>query len=326
MPLRLIPFFLALAWGLNWPAVKISLSELAPFSLRAIGLGGGALLLFALALVQRRALLPPRAAWPVVLAAGALSVAVFNLATAWAQLNTSTSRAAVLTFTMPMISALLARAWLGERIDRRRAAALAVGMFGVALLAWPVLQALAHGMDARAIKGLVFPLIAAFGWSAGTVLLKRWPVQGDRIAVTAWQLVVGAAAGIIGALIVAEPLPAWPSGRVVAALTFHIVIGTALAYWFWFILAERVSATVSSLTILMVPVVGVLGAMLIVGDQPSTLDWVGFGFVLCGAGLTMLGLEPRRRLARAPSPAAARASAPVAGSGTPLARSKRKSS
>lgn len=293
MPLRLIPFFLALAWGLNWPAVKLALAELAPFTLRAIGLGGGALLLFVLAIVQRRPLLPPRGSWLIVAAAGVLSVAVFNLATAWAQLNTSTSRAAVLTFIFPIFSVLLAWAWLGERLDRRRGGALAVGMFGVALLAWPVLQALRHGVDARAIKGLVFPLIAAFGWAAGTVLLKRWPVQGDRIAVTAWQLVVGASAGAIGALIVGEPMPAWPSGTVVGALTFHIVIGTALAYWFWFILAERVSATVSSLTILMVPVVGVLGAMGIVGEQPSLLDWIGFGFVLAGAGLTMLGLGTR---------------------------------
>lgn len=291
MPLRLIPFFLALAWGLNWPAVKISLAEFAPFTLRAWGLGGGAALLFALALLQRRPLLPARAAWPSVVAAGLLSVALFNMSTAWAQLNTSTSRAAVLTFTMPMMSALLAWWWLGERLDRARAAALAVGMAGVALLAWPVLQGLAEHPDSRAVKGLVFPLMAAFGWSAGTVVLKRWPVSGDRITITAWQLVVGAAAGVLGALIIGEPTPPWPpSPRVAGAMAFHIVIGTALAYWFWFILAERVSATVSSLTTLMVPVVGVAGAMALVGDRPSPLDWIGFALVLAGAALTLLGL------------------------------------
>ena len=298
MPLRLIPFFLALAWGLNWPAVRIALDELRPFTLRAVGLGGGALLLLVLAAVQRRPLLPPRAAWPAVLVAGVLTVAVFNLATAWAQLSTSTSRAAVLTFTMPMMSALLAWAWLGERPDRRRTLALAIGTAGVAVLAWPVLRALhAHGLDARTLRGLLLPLVAAAGWASGTVLLKRWPVAGDRIAVTAWQLMVGAAVGIAGALAFGEPLPPWPpSPRVGGALVFHLVVGTALAYWFWFILAERVSATVSSLTTLMVPVVGVLGAMLLVGDRPSGIDWAGFALVLGGAALTVfdLGRPPRR--------------------------------
>ena len=63
MPLRLIPVFLALAWGLNWPAVKIVLSAWPPFTLRTVSLGCGGLLLLGLALGQRKPLLPPRAAW-----------------------------------------------------------------------------------------------------------------------------------------------------------------------------------------------------------------------------------------------------------------------
>ena len=47
----LIPPVLAIAWGLNWPAVKTMLSVLAPFSARALGLGLGVLLLFGLAVV-----------------------------------------------------------------------------------------------------------------------------------------------------------------------------------------------------------------------------------------------------------------------------------
>jgi len=69
----------------------------------------------------------------------------------------------------------------------------------------------------------------------------------------------------------------------------HIVLGTAIAYWLWFVLVERVSATVASLTTLMVPVVGVLSAMLLVGDRPSMTDWIGFALVLGGAGLIDVG-------------------------------------
>lgn len=303
MPLRLIPILLALAWGLNWPAVKIALSEWPPFTLRAVGLGVGALLLLALSLLQRQPLLPPRASWPGVIAGGLLAVALFNFCTAFAQLSTSTSRAAVLTFTMPMMSALLAWWWLGERLTQARALALAIGMAGVALLAWPVLRALAASWagDAPAppLRGLLLPLLAAFGWAAGTVLLKRWPVQGARITITAWQLLVGAGCGVLAAAIVGEAPPRWPpSPRVALAMTFHIVFATAMAYWLWFILAERVSATVSSLTTLAVPVVGVLGAMALVGDRPAGLDWIGFVLVLGGAALTLLQigpLEARRR-------------------------------
>ncbi|MDH2052230.1 DMT family transporter [Achromobacter marplatensis] len=293
--MRLIPIALALFWGLNWPAVKIILSIFPPFTLRVMGLGSGAVLLLLLALAKRVALLPPRASWPGIIVGGLLAVAVFNLAVAWAQLSTSTSRAAVLTFTMPMMSAVLAWAVLGERPDRRRAVALALGALGVAILAWPVLHAVFVDHDIAATKGLAFPLIAAFGWAAGTVYLKRWPVAGNRIVVTAWQLVVGAACALTGMLIAGESFPThgW-NARVAGALAFHIILGTAVAYWLWFVLSEKVSATVAALTTLMVPVVGVLGAMALVGDRPGAADWLGFAFVLAGAALIVLNLGKAR--------------------------------
>jgi drug/metabolite transporter (DMT)-like permease len=282
---------LALFWGLNWPAVKIILAIFPPFTLRVLGLGSGAILLLLLARAKRLALLPPRDAWPGIVVGGVLAVAVFNLAVAWAQLSTSTSRAAVLTFTMPMMSAVLAWLVLGERLDRRRGLALMLGAIGVAILAWPVLHAVFAEHDLAATKGLIFPLVAAFGWAAGTVYLKRWPVNGHRIVITAWQLAVGASCALTGVLIAGESFPTqgW-NGRIVAALSFHIILGTAVAYWLWFVLSERVSATVAALTTLMVPVVGVLGAMALVGDRPGTADWWGFAFVLAGAALIVLNL------------------------------------
>ncbi|WP_454694177.1 DMT family transporter [Achromobacter aegrifaciens] len=289
--MRLIPVALALFWGLNWPAVKIILSIFPPFTLRLLGLGSGAVLLLLLARAKRVPLLPPRESWRGIVVGGLLAVAAFNLLVAWAQLSTSTSRAAVLTFTMPMMSAVLAWAVLGERLDRRRALALLLGAAGVSILAWPVLRAVFGEHDAAAAKGLVFPLVAAFGWAAGTVYLKGWPVAGNRIVVTAWQLAVGAACALVGVLIAGESFPTqgW-NGRVAAALSFHIILGTAVAYWLWFVLSERVSATVAALTTLMVPVVGVLGAMALVGDRPAAMDWWGFALVLGGAALIVLNL------------------------------------
>ena len=288
--MRLIPFFLAIAWGLNWPAVKIALSAFPPFTLRMVGLGSGGLLLLLLALGQRKPLLPPRQSWGGVVIGGILTVAVFNMSTAFAQLNTSTSRAAVLTFTMPMMSAVLSWLVVGEKLDRRKVAALVLGLIGVVILAWPVLSAALTAHDERAYKGLIFPLVAALGWAAGNVYLKRWPVSGDRIGMAAWQLLIGATCAAIGAVAFGERFPDQAiSGSVALALFHHIVPGTAIAYWLWFILSERVSATVAALTTLMVPVVGVLSAMALVGDRPSATDWCGFLLILSGAGLIVLG-------------------------------------
>lgn len=288
----LIPPVLALAWGLNWPAVKLVLSGLPPFTLRWVGLGGGAVLLLAVALLQRRPLLPPREAWLGVAMGGVLNVAAFNICTAFAQLATSTSRAAVLTYSMPMMSAVLAWALLGERLDRRSGISLALGSAGISLLAWPVFAG--FGVAATSWLGLVLPLAAAFTWACGTVAMKRWPLAGDRIVNTAWQLGLGAACGALGALWAGERWPESLSPLLLGALSYHVVVATALAYVLWFALLERMSATVSALTTLMVPVVGVLGAMALVGERPSAADWLGFAFVLSGAALI---LTPWRRAA-----------------------------
>ena len=292
-----IPPVLAVAWGLNWPAVKTMLTVMPPFSARALGLGAGVVLLVLLALAKRLPLLPQRAAWPAVAIGGLLTVAVFNVCTAFAQLTTSTSRAAVLTFTMPLMSAGLAFVVLGERPDRRSQWALALGATGVAVLAWPVAQAISHsggaaGAASKPLWGLLLPLGAALAWALGTVATKRWPPPGDRIVLTAWQLGIGAAIAGLAALLSGEHLPAvWPV-PVLVALTWHVCIATAVAYVLWYRLLASASATVSSLTTLAVPVVGVLGAMALVGDRPSAADWLGFVLVLGSAALAMLRPAP----------------------------------
>lgn len=288
----LIPPTLALAWGLNWPAVKIMLTALPPFTMRWIGLGSAAVLLFALALARRQRRLPARGVRLALTVSGLLNVAAFTLCTAFAQLHTTTSRAAVLAYTMPMMSALLAWALLGERIDRRAAGALVLGSAGIALLAWPGLQGLADGSSSW--LGLVMPLLAALAWALGTVVAKRWPLRGDRLVNTAWQLLIGAACGALGAWWIDERLPETIAPAALAALTFHVVVATAFAYVLWFVLLERLTATASALTTLMVPVVGVLGAMMLVGERPSAADWIGFALVLSGAALI---LAPWRRAA-----------------------------
>ena len=144
------------------------------------------------------------------MAGGLLSIAVFNLAVAWAQLSTSTARAAVLTFTMPMMSALLARFVLGERLDGRRALALLLGGSGVRC--WPGRRCgRRHPAPIRPRCADWCSLTAAFGWAAGTVCLKRWPAPGDRAVVTAWQLSIGALCALAGMLLAGEsfPLQGW---------------------------------------------------------------------------------------------------------------------
>lgn len=274
------PILLALLWGFNWPAVRIALLEVPPFVLRGGGLAGASLLLLGLALLLRRRLRIAAPSWFPLIVAGTLNIAAFNIFTAFAQLSTTTSRAAILTYTMPIWSTLLAALVLREPIDRHKALALAAGSAGIALLAIPVF---ATGQS----RGVVLPLLAALAWALGTVIQKKWRIEGDPIAITAYQLMIGAAISIIGMLAAGQAVPGSVSPVVAGALLFHVIAATAVAYVLWFAVLERNPASTAALLSFAVPVVGVLSAMLLVGDRPTGADLLGFAAVLMAAGLAL---------------------------------------
>lgn len=276
----LYPVVLALLWGFNWPAVKIVLSEVPVFVLRSIGLTSGGLLLLGVALLLRRRLSVDSTSWFPLAAAGALNIAAFNIFSAFAQLNTTTSRAAILTYTMPIWSTLLAALFLREPVGRDKIIALVAGASGIALLAVPV-------FESGLILGVVLPLLSALAWALGIVVQKKWPIAGDPIVTTSYQLLIGAAISSICLLATGQAVPETISATVLAAFAFHVVGATATAYLLWFTILDRNSASTSALLSFAVPVVGVLSAMLLVGDRPSLADMIGFGAILLAAGLAM---------------------------------------
>jgi drug/metabolite transporter (DMT)-like permease len=137
----LVPL-LGLLWGFNWPAVRISLTEIAPWTFAG----------------RRHDLCRPRSGrgragraesvsrcrksnWPRLIVAGILSIAAFNILLAFAQLMAPTSRAAILTFTMPVWATLMAWPALGERFDRPRLIGLGLGIAGLLCLGLPLIRA-----------------------------------------------------------------------------------------------------------------------------------------------------------------------------------------
>jgi poly(hydroxyalkanoate) depolymerase family esterase len=274
---------LGLMWGLNWVAVRVALDEIPPWTLRAAGLGCGAFVLLVLALLRGRPLAVRRDQVGRLFVSGLLTVAGFNILVTFAQLYATTSRAAIVTYTMPVWAVLFAWIALGERPDRRRWTALVLGAAGLALLALPLVAA------GRFSVGLVFALGAGVSWAAGTVFLKRYPIDGAPLAVAAWQLAVGAGVAIAG-MLAAEGLPRWsaPGAAVGIAFGYHVVIAMAAAYFLWFEVVARLPAGVAALGVLMVPVVGVLGATTLLGERPSAADLAGFALVLAAASLSLL--------------------------------------
>lgn len=274
-------WFAACFWGFNWAAVRLLLDGISPWTLRAIGLTGGFALLSTLVLVTGRSLYVPGSSVRRVLIGGALNIMAFNIFAVFAQLSMPTSRAAIVTFTMPLWAALFAWIWLAEPIDRARALSLTLGAFGLALLSVAFWPTLARG---GIPWGLLYALGAAICWALGTVYLKKYPIGGDPLAAIAWQVGVGAVACTLAMLAFETPRIDLSDPKRMVALAYHIILPQGLVYVVWFGLLDRVPASTAALGTLLIPIFGVIGAIAILGDWPTPLDVAGLALILAAVG------------------------------------------
>lgn len=277
-------------WGLNWPAVRIALTELPPLTLRAIGFTAGALLLALVVRWRNEPLRPPRAELPAMILTSLFSVLGFNVLAAFGQLHTETSRAAIIAFTMPVWATLLAIIWLGDRLTRWRTLALVLGMSGLGLLL---------GQDlfevGRSPLGALLVLGAALSWAMGTVLLKRRRWSLTALAQGVWLMALSAPPVILAALLFDRP---WeleaPSPKVAVALSYHIVFPMAYCYAVWAVLVSRLPAPVAAMGTLLIPVVGVLSAVALLGEPLGWRKVLALLLVLSAVALVLIVPERRQ--------------------------------
>jgi drug/metabolite transporter (DMT)-like permease len=286
---RLMLIVLSIAWGITWPFNRVALYEVPPFSMRLATTSLGVMVVFAMAIVQGRSLrLPPGVAWLHVAIAGTLSIAGFTVFSALGQIGTTTSRVIILGYSMPIWACLMARPILGERITRPRILALILCATGIAVLVSPLAGA---GIP----PGLIFALAAGMSWAAGTVYLKWARIQGDPLAISAWQLAAALAVTATAVPVFEDGLHLWPlQARTIMALTFAGMVGSGFCYFLWFAIVRRLPATTASLGVLAAPVIGIAASAIALGERPTLADYIGCALILTAAACVLI-VPPTRK-------------------------------
>lgn len=279
---------ISVCWGLNWPAVKIILTQIPPWTLRAVAFAVGAAVLFAYAGLRGEPLAVPRRERAPLVAVALLNMAGFNICSAFGQLNMATSGAAIIAYTMPAWAMLLAIPLLGERPGPRQWAGLLCGLAGLAVLLGPDLARIG-----ALPLGPAFMLTGALCWALGSVLMKRTSWTMRPATVTGWQFAIALPVVLPFALLL-EPAPtAALEARVVVALVFHLLIAMAGGYLLWFAIVRRLSVAQASVSSLIVPVVGVTGAILILGETPPLRTFLSLALILCAVLLVVMVRDRR---------------------------------
>ncbi len=280
---RLLLVALCLAWGLTWPAMRIALIDIPPFTMRALSSLIGALSLVVLAGAAGRPVrVPARATWADIAIVALFNVIIFGLCTAFAQMMAFTGRVAFVVYTMPIWATLLARLFLHEWLTPMRTLALLLCCAGMAVLLYPLS---ASGLP----LGLLIALGAAVSWAFGTIYLKWRRLEVEPFTLAAWQLVLAFLS--IGALvpIFEGAFRPWQIGWYSwSGVAFSGLFGSGIAYFIWFHIMRMMPATTASLGALAAPVVGVISSVFLLGEVPTTADIIGFALIFAASVCALL--------------------------------------
>ena len=279
---KLLVLLLAFAWGFNWIAAAFALQEVPPWSLRFVGTGIGAITLVLATWLSGRSFKVPPGAFKHILIAGFFNVSVFNICSAFAQLYGATSRAVIITYSMPIWASALAWLILGDKLDRVRLLALGLCIGGLTILVSPLFSA---GVPV----GVFFALGCAFSWTIATVYMKWAKIDVDPLVNAAWQLMFGTLPLAFGMLIVEGYPQVWSiSPRAALAILFIGLFGVGLAHFLWWAIVGKLPTITASIGSLLVPVVGVIASALILGERPSITVIVGFASIFAAAACVLL--------------------------------------
>jgi drug/metabolite transporter (DMT)-like permease len=277
---------LTLAWGFNWTAMKVALAEVAPWTFRTLCLGGGAAILFSVLRTVGTPLAVPRSQWRRLALLALLNITCWNILIAYGVAMIPSGRAAIIAYSMPVLAIPLSVWLLSEKMSGRKLSGIALGVGGLALLLADQVASLQ-----AAPVGALLVLSAAGTWAIGTVLQKKYPVATPTPVYTAWIMLIGGVPIFVVAAILEAgrhppiSLQAW------LAVAYNVFIAFAWAHWAWIKIATSVSVTVFSLSMLLIPVVGVISGMLFLGERPSASETIAMLLIL--AALVTV-IAPRR--------------------------------
>ncbi|WP_114948654.1 DMT family transporter [Microvirga calopogonii] len=269
-----------LAWASAFPAIRAGLQAFGPIELGALR--------FAVAAVPAAVFLAiTRPAWPTLpdflrlMVGGLLFVALYTALLNMGERTVSAGAASFIINTNPIITAGLAMLVLGERFSLRAWIGTALSFAGIGLIA------LGEGHGMRLDTGALLILGAALCNSVTTVVQKPLFASHKPLAVSAWNMV-------LGALFLAPWLPqaasefAVASASGVQAVIYLGLVPSLVAYGTWAVALSRLPAGRASNFMYCVPPVATLLGFLWLGEVPTVLGAIGGIMALIGVTVVNL--------------------------------------
>lgn len=296
---------MAISFGGTWVAADVAVDAAPPFTIAALRFGIASVLLYAWSRLAGRRLTPIRRAdLPLIAGLALTAVAGYNwLFLTGLTLAPASDGAIIVPGLAPVFTALLAGATLGERLGPRVFVGLAIAAAGLYLVVLP-----GGGTSETRLLGDALFLAGAALWGVYSVLARVASRRFDAVSTTLYGIALGTVILVPAALLEggAQRVLDAPIGAL-AGIGYLAVFGTVAAFVLLNLGVARLGAARASAFALLVPVIGVLSSVWLLGDPIGPNTVIGGAIVLVGLWLVEHpGAAPTR-------PAAVQAGVPAEG-------------
>ena len=291
-------FFLLLAlaslmWSGQGTAVKVLDRHIGPIAITFLPFYITTFLFVPLLLKMRRenpsAANPSAADWIQFVIAGVAGQVLAQLGMTWGVSKSLASNGAILNLLIPVISAVLASVMLKERITLLRVAALSIGLVGVVLMSMPDLKQASFG-EMHFLVGNLLILCGCLGSAFYNVYCKGLMRRFTEIEILIFSYITASIASL-PLLIWVEPFSLhsfqqfdWQSWAAFAFLALFMYGASMLLF---FKALQHLDVTTASASLYLVPVFGVLLAVVLLGERLNAFAIAGAAIVLLATALIM---------------------------------------
>ncbi|GAA4521754.1 DMT family transporter [Chelativorans composti] len=287
---RTIPAVFVVLWSTGFIGARYAMPWAEPFTFLSVRIVLSIALLLLLVPLFKAKRLPPVTALHAAIA-GMLMHGVYLGGVFWAvRRGLPAGLAGLVVGLQPLLTALMASAFAGERVDRKVWLGLFIGFAGVAIVLSPKLGDISSGVTVETVSA---GLAAVVAMALGTVWQKRFVANADLLTGTIWQYVGGLTLALPISLLF-ETREYILTGELVFAMAWLVIVLSVAAILLLMILIRAGEVSRVASLFYLVPAVTALMAWLLFNETLTPVQIVGMAITTFGVALATVQRRPRR--------------------------------
>ena len=276
----LLLLLLATLWGPSFLLIKVAVAEIPPISLIVGRVGLAAVLLYALLRLGGNNLPRPGRIWFPLAVVALFHTSLPFVLLSWAEQHIDSALAAILNALTPLFTILIAHLLTtDDKLTPTKAAGIALGLVGVLFFIAPSLR---FGVQAST-WGILAMIAVSASYGFALVFARKRVNHLPSIVAPTSQMILSTLFLLPLMLIIDQPFnQPLPSLQSIGAVVALAILGTVLAFIVYYRLLKSAPASFASMVTYLVPVIGILLGVIILGERLAWNDYAGFGLILLG--------------------------------------------